>query len=147
VDLGPVLRAHAFLRVERPFTMWPAEVDDVALNRLLGETIAYSLGRGTELADVGLRAANVTVEHDDAPVPAGDYVTIEIAGVGDWSPDVSWTPAASDAVVVLTADVTAALRGAEARWAYTRALPDRGSITVFFPREPTHRRGCVARPS
>jgi hypothetical protein len=132
-----VLRAHAYLRVERPFTLWPADVDDVALIRLLGETIAYSLGRGTELGDVALRAANVTVEQDDAPVPAGDYVTIEIAGVGDWSPDVSWTPAASDAVVVLTADVTAALRNADARWAYTRAFPDRGSITVFFPREPS----------
>jgi hypothetical protein len=134
VDLGPVLRAHAFLRVERPFTLWPAEVDDVALIRLLGETIAFALSRGTELGDVALRAANVTVEHDDAPVPAADYVTLEIEGVGDWAPEVSWTPAAPDAVVVLTADVTAALRGAAARWAYTRAFTDRGSMTVFFPR-------------
>ncbi len=26
MDLGPVLRAHSYLRVERPFTLWPADV-------------------------------------------------------------------------------------------------------------------------
>jgi hypothetical protein len=134
VDLGPVLRAHSYLRVERPHTLWPADVDDVRLIRLLGETIAFALGRGTELGDVGLLAADVTVDHDDAPVDAGDYVTLSIEGAGDWSPEVSWTPAAPEATVVLTDDVTAALRAAEVLWAYTRAFAGHGSITMFFRR-------------
>ena len=134
MDLGPVLRAHSYLRVERPFTLWPAEVDDVRLIRLLGETIAFALGRGTELGDVGLLAANVTVDHDDAPVAPGDYVTLQLEGVGDWSPEVSWTQEVPDAVVVLTDDITLALRAADVRWAYTRAFDDHGSITMFFPR-------------
>jgi hypothetical protein len=134
VDLGPVLRAHSYLRVERPPTLWPAEVDDVRLIRLLGETIAFALGRGTELGEVGMRAANMTVDHDDAPLAAGDYATLSIEGVGDWSPEVSWTPDEPDTTVVLTDDITAALRAADVRWAYTRAFEDHGSITVFFPR-------------
>ena len=134
MDIGPVLRAHSYLRVERPSTLWPAEVDDVPLIRLLGESIAFALGRGTELGDVGMLAANVTVEHDDAPLAAGDYATLSIEGVGDWSPEVSWTPADPDPIVVLTDDITAALRAADVRWAYTRADADHGSITVFFPR-------------
>ena len=134
MDLGPLLRAHSYLRVERPPELWPAEVDDVALIRLLGETIAFALGRGTELGDVGLLAANVTVDHDDAPVPTGDYVTLSIEGVGDWSPEVSWTPDDPDTVVVLTDDITAAIRAADVRWAYTRAFEQTGSITLFVPR-------------
>jgi hypothetical protein len=134
MDLGPVLRAHSYLRVERPFTLWPAAVDDVALLRLLGEAIACSLGRGTELGDVLLRASNVTVEHDDAPIGAGDYVALTVGGAGDWSPEISWTPGEPAELVVLTPEVTAAARVAGVRWAYTRAFDDRGSVTVLFAR-------------
>jgi len=135
LDLGPILRAHSYLRVERPFALWPAEVDDARLIRLLGETIAFAIGRGTELGDVVLRASNVTVDHDDAPVAAGDYVALLIEGVGDWSPELSWIPTGSDTSVVLTDDITVALRAAEACWAYTRAFAaDHGSVTVFFRR-------------
>ena len=56
--------------------------------------------------------------------------------MGDWSPEVSWTPADPDTTVVLTEDITAALRAADVRWAYTRAFADRGSITIFSPRAP-----------
>jgi hypothetical protein len=135
MDLGPVLRAHSYLRVERPFTLWPADVDDVRLIRLLGETIAFALGRGTELGDVGLLAANVTVDHDDGPVAPGDYVALTIDGIGRWSTDVSWTPESPLATPVLTDDITTALRAAGAWWAYTRAADDRSSLTIFFPRE------------
>ena len=94
MDLGPVLRAHSYLRVERPPVLWPAAVDDVALIRLLGETIAFALGRGTALGDVLLRANNVAVEHDDAPIAPGDHVTLTIGGVGDWSVTVFFPRAA-----------------------------------------------------
>jgi hypothetical protein len=134
VDLGPVLRAHSYLRVERPSELWPLEVDDVVLIRLLGETIAFALGRGTQLGDVLLRANNVTVEHDDAPIAAGDHVTLTIGGAGDWSPEVSWRPDDPEAPILVNDDVTAAARAAGVRWAYTRAFGDHGSVTVFFPR-------------
>jgi hypothetical protein len=133
VDLGPLLRAHSYLRVERPFELWPAAVDDVPLVRLLGETIAFALSRGTELGDVVLGASNITVEHD-APIGPGDYVALSIAGVGDWSPEVSWLPGDPTAPMLVNEDVTAAARAAGVTWAYTRAFEDHGSITVFLPR-------------
>jgi hypothetical protein len=52
VDLGPYLRAHSYLRVERPFTLWDADVEDVALIRLTGEMLAAALARGTRTAGV-----------------------------------------------------------------------------------------------
>ncbi len=134
MDLGPVLRAHSYLRVERPPVLWLAAVDDVALIRLFGETIAFALGRGTELGDVLLRASNVTVTHDDAPIDPGDHVAVTIGGVGNWSPEVSWVPDDPGAPILLNRDVTAAARVAGVRWAYTRAFGDGGSVTVLFPR-------------
>lgn len=134
MDLGPYLRAHSYLRVERPFTLWLADVDDVALVRLTGELLAYALGRGTELGDIVMRANNVTVP-DDSPVAAGDYVAITIEGAGDWSPEVSWTPDDGDAdTVLMNEDVTRAARAAGIRWGYTRALADGGSVTIMLPR-------------
>jgi hypothetical protein len=133
VDLGPVLRAHSYLHVERPFELWPAAVEDEPLIRLLGETIAFALGRGTEPGDLLLRANNVTVE-DDAPIGAGDHVTLTIGGVGDWSPELSWLPDDPAAPVLVNDGVTRAARVAGVRWAYTRAFRDHGSVTLFFPR-------------
>ncbi len=43
MDLGPLLNAHAYLRVERPPELWEADVDDVPLVRVLGEMIATAL--------------------------------------------------------------------------------------------------------
>jgi hypothetical protein len=134
VDLGPYLRAHSYLRVERPFTLWPADVDDVALIRLTGEVLAFALGRGTELADILMRASNVTVPGDDSPVAAGDYVALTFAGAGDWSPEVSWTPATDGKRVLVNDDVTRAARAAGIPWAYTRVEADGGSVTIFLRR-------------
>ncbi len=135
MDLGPYLRAHSYLRVQRPFTLWSVDVDDVALIRLTGELLAVALGRGTELGDVVMRANNVTVPRD-SPVAAGDYVAITIAGAGDWSPEVSWTPDADGDRVLVNEDVTRAARAAGIPWAYTRIEADGGSVTFMLPRSP-----------
>jgi hypothetical protein len=143
VDLGPYLRAHSYLRIERPFTLWHAEVDDVALVRLTGELLAAALARGTELADIVLRANNVTITGDDSPSRAGDYVALTIEGAGDWSPEVSWTPASEGDVVLVNDDVTAAARAAAIVWGYTRAFDGEGSVTVMVPRAESDRPDLV----
>jgi hypothetical protein len=102
--------------------------------RLFGELIAAALVRGTELGDVLMRANNVTVSDSDSPIRAGDYVAITIGGIGDWSPEVSWTTGDPSPPLVVNADITAALPGASVRWAYTRALEPGGSVTLLFPR-------------
>ena len=141
MDLGPLLNAHAFLRVERPPALWDADVDDEKLIRTLGEMISAALVRGSELADVTLRAANVTVESDPdpearaAPEP-GDYVAVTILGGGDWSPEVRWTRSIDAGPVLVNPDLDAAARTAGIPWAYTRALAHEGSVTIFLRRAP-----------
>src|SRR6266545_6482442 len=116
MDLGPLLNAHAYLRVERPPELWEADVDDVALVRALGEMIVAALVRGTVLTDVVLRANNVTVEppgDDETPaMPApGDYVALSIIGRGDWRPEILWRPEArggADPPQLVNADLDAA---------------------------------------
>jgi hypothetical protein len=139
MDLGPLLNAHAFLRVERPPALWEADVDDEKLIRTLGEMIAAALVRGAELADVTLRAANVTVEADPDPearaVPEpGDYVALTILGAGDWRPEVTWSPSVDTGPVLLNRDLDTAARTAGIAWAYTCAFLDEGSVTIFLRR-------------
>jgi hypothetical protein len=62
MDLGPLLNAHAFLRVERPPVLWEVDLDDEPLVRTIGEMIAAALTRGTDLADVVMQASNITFE-------------------------------------------------------------------------------------
>jgi hypothetical protein len=76
MDLTPLLRAHGYLRVERPPELWEAEIDDVLLVRAIGEMIAAALARGTELGDVVLRASNVTVQSEDSSEGEGGSVTV-----------------------------------------------------------------------
>jgi hypothetical protein len=134
VELGPLLRAHGFLQVERPPELWDVDADDELLIRMLGEMIAAALVRGTELGDVVLRANNVTVAEPDGALPVGDYVALSIEGSGDWMPEVSWRPGNPDAPVLVGADLDAAARAAGVRWAYTRAFATDGSVTVLLPR-------------
>lgn len=138
MELGPLLNAHAFLRVQRPPVLWEADVADEPLIRTLGEMIAAALVRGTELGDVALDASNVTVEPDPDPEargPApGDYVALTVSGGGDWSPEVAWTPTGQSTTLV-NPDLDAAARAAGIPWAYTRSGPDGGSVTIFLPRQ------------
>jgi hypothetical protein len=137
VKLDAWLRAHAFMRVERPPRLWEIDVaDDRPFVRLLGELIALGLVRGSPLEELVLNASNVTVEPGTlAEVPPGDYVALSVRGRGDWSPEQTWRPAAAERLV--GADVDRAAREAGVVYAYARVLgTDEGSITVFFPRLP-----------
>jgi hypothetical protein len=136
MDLAPLLRAHGFLRVERPPLLWEADCDDEPLVRLLGESISAALVRGTELADVILRANNVTVEGDGegrTPLP-GDYVALTVIGAGDWRPEVIWDPDVLPATVLLNDDLDRAARVLGVPWAYTRSDGEGGSVTFFVSR-------------
>src|SRR6185436_15212991 len=82
VDLVPYLRAHGFLRVQHPPELWAADCDDERLIRLTGELLSAALVRGTELADIGLRASNVVVTDAGPPAP-GEYVALTVDGAGD----------------------------------------------------------------
>jgi hypothetical protein len=47
MDLDALLRAHGFMRVERPPLLWSPDTEDEQFLRMLGEMIALGLGRGT----------------------------------------------------------------------------------------------------
>ena len=134
IDLDAVLRAHAFLHVERPPELWEIDVDDEVFIRMLGELIVVGLLHHDVLADLTLNASNVTVAEDGPTgVAPGDHVAITIRGPGRWERDVTWTPAATEPLWSEGAD--AAVRAASASFAYLRRLgDDEGSITVFIPR-------------
>ena len=134
MELGPLLRAHGFLQVQRPPEVWDVDADDELLIRMLGEMIAAALVRGTELGDVVLRADNVTATEADGALPVGDYVALSIEGSRDWAPEVVWRADDPFAPVLVGADLDAAARAAGVRWAYTRAFATDGSVTVLLPR-------------
>jgi hypothetical protein len=49
MDLEALLRAHPFMKVERPPQLWSPDTEDEPFLRMLGEMIALGLGRGNEL--------------------------------------------------------------------------------------------------
>lgn len=137
VQLDALLRAHSFLRVERPPALWEIDAEDVPFVRALGEMIAASLGRGNGLADLVLEVVNVTVEEgaDDSgeePRP-GDYVALTIRGRGDWGREVRWWPDCTS-VRLVTDDLGSAALAAGARFGYVRSGRDESSVTIFYPR-------------
>jgi hypothetical protein len=131
--LEALLRAHGFMKVERPPQLWAADTEDTRFVPLLGEMLAASLARGGVLEQLTLNASNVVVE-EDAGIPAGEYVAISVKGEVKWDADATWRPAAPWRVPHL-ADLTSRLEPAGVRFAYIRKLP-LGSITVFLPRAP-----------
>ena len=135
MKLDGYLRAHAFLQVERPPLLWDADTDDEPFLRMLGEMIVIGLGRGNELGELVLNAANVTVEPDDeeSSIPPGDYVAITIRGAGDWEADDVWR-AGEGPTRGLLENVGPAADEAGAAFVYTRNLGDEGSVAAFLPR-------------
>ena len=135
-ELDGLLNAHAYLRVERPPTLWPPDSELEPFTRLLGEMIAAGLVRnGGVLAELTLNVSNVVIEPEVAgPLPAGEFVAVTIRGQGDWKPETSWTaPARSGAVLK---SVQEAASAAGAAHLYSRVLgDDDGSVTVLLPRQ------------
>jgi hypothetical protein len=91
--IASLLRAHSYMRVERPPKLWEADADDERFVPLLGEMIVVGLTRGNKLENLTLLASNVVVEADAAnDVPLGEYVALSVKGPGDWSPEWRWRP-------------------------------------------------------
>jgi hypothetical protein len=137
IDLPSLLRAHAFMRVERPPELWEIDVLDEPFIRMLGELIVVGLGHHDVLGELTLNVSNVSVENDPpSGVAPGDYVAVTVSGPGEWERDASWTPASTEPL--WSRDLDLAMRAASVSFAYLRALgPDGGSITVWVPRSRT----------
>jgi hypothetical protein len=138
VKMEAVLRAHGFLRIERPPLLWDADVDDEPFFRLLGEMIAAGLVRnGGELSEVVLNVANVTVDPTAAEgsLPLGDFVAVTIRSRGDWGPEVAGQPGGGRSQPLVSSDIEAAAIEAGIPYGYSRVLAGgEGSVTVFLPR-------------
>ena len=134
MDIGPYLRAHSFLRVERPLELWEVECPEREFLGLLGELIVAGLLRGNALGDLLLNASNVVVE-DDTPggaPPRGRFVALTISGAGDWEPDLTWTSARPVIRGLVGADLDAAFRAAGVPYAYVRVGCEGGSATAYL---------------
>lgn len=137
MDLEALLRAHAFVRVERPPLLWSPDTEDEPFLRMLGEMIALGLGRGNELEDLTLNVSNVVVEPDEDDeeldwLQDGEYVAITVRGAGAWDDD-TWRTGQGPTTGLLC-DVGPAADVAGAVYAYTRDLAPEGSVTALLPR-------------
>ena len=141
--LDALLRAHAFMKVERPPEIWEADTEDVRFLPLLGEMIAAALSRGAELGALTLNVSNVVVEsaadeegaEGSGPLP-GQYVAVTVSGSVDLGPDSTWRPRGPRASGLL-GRLVERLAVACARYAYVRRIPPSGSVTVFLSRLDT----------
>jgi hypothetical protein len=132
-----ILKAHGFMRTERPPLMWEADTDNERFIPLLGEMIVVGLNAGNELAQLTLAVSNVTVEDDDDEpetpwVEPGDYVAVTVKGPGRWSDDV-WRSGDGPTRGMLV-NVAPRADDAGAVYAYTRDLDGEGAVTVFLRR-------------
>ena len=131
--LDSILRAHAFMQVERPPELWEVDSEDVRFLPLLGEMIVVGLRHGVELAGLTLSAVNVVVEEaaaSETGPAAGEYVAVTVSGPGSWGADATWRPRRGSGSPVLAA-LDERLTSAGARYAYLRNLISRGSLTIF----------------
>ncbi len=136
MDLDGPLRAQSSLKVERPPLLWEADTELDPFLALLGELIAFGLGRGNELAELALNVSNVVVEPDEerGSVPEGEFVGITVRGAGSWDDDV-WRPGTEPTTTSLR-ELGRAAQAAGAVYAYERDLGPEGSVTVFLRRLP-----------
>lgn len=142
MKLDALLRAHGFMKVERPPEIWEADTEDTRFVPLLGEMIAAALAGGGELAELTLNASNVVVPVDDDDAdrseriespPSGDFVAITVSGATDLGPDGRWHPGRRSNAKLLE-QLADRLVFAGARYAYVRRMPPKGSMTVFLAR-------------
>ena len=138
MELEPLLRAHGFMKVERPPELWEIETQDERFLLMLGEMIAAGLGLGNDLSELTLAVSNIVVEPDHDPdeepwLGPGEYVAMTVKGPGAWTDDV-WHPGEGPTTGLLT-NVAPRADDAGAVLAYARDLgPGGGAVTVFLPR-------------
>lgn len=136
--LEPILRAHAYMKVEQPPELWEADTEDTRFLPLLGDIIAAALSTGTALGELTLNASNIVVdppedgEDSQVPEPA-EYVAITVRGPTDFGPDDKWHRSVPPRLGLLCR-LQHRLEAAGARFAYVRRIPPEGSFTVFFSR-------------
>lgn len=129
-ELASLLRAHAYLTVERPPRLWGLHCSDLeSFVRALGESIAAALYRnGNDLAALTLNVANL-VDEDGS-----EFVAVTVQGAGRWT-DAAWSPRAD--VVLAGHYLTDAAGTAGAVRGYVRDLGDgTGSVTLVYRRAP-----------
>jgi len=133
--LDALLRAHAYMNVERPPEIWQADTEDTRFVPLLGEMIAAGLSTGASLAELTLNVSNVVVEEapdeEASPPVAGEYVAVTVSGRRDFGPDATWPGRGVSGLLRRLED---RLKIAGVRYAYIRSLAPGGSITVFLSR-------------
>jgi hypothetical protein len=78
MKLDGIVRAHEFMRIERPPFLWEPDTQDEVFIRLLGEMIAFALQRSPDVSTLTLNVANVVVDSHAAGegMPAGEYLAI-----------------------------------------------------------------------
>lgn len=135
MELDAFLRAHEFMRVERPPLLWEADAELEPVIRMMGEMLALALRHHNDLAALTLNASNVTLE-DPGPeaVAPGDYVALTVSGPGDDWEDLTWRPGSPATTFDQFGDLGRALDVAGVPFAYARRLADGGTITVYLPR-------------
>ena len=138
MELEALLRAHGFLRVERPPQLWEVETEIEPFLYLLGEMIALGLGGGSDLSELTLNVSNVVVEPQEEPderpwLEPGEYVAITVRGAGAWGEDDVWRAGQGPTRGVLC-NIAPRADDAGAVYAYSRRLADAGSVTAFLPR-------------
>lgn len=145
-----LVRAHGFMKTERPPEMWEADTDDVRFLPLLGEMIAAGIGGGSPLGDLTLNVSNVVVfdprdaigacertgsaDAASCQPPPGEFVAVTVRGRTDLGPDQSWSPSRPLPPGLLLGRLGERLVEAGARYAYVRRTPGEGSVTVFLKR-------------
>lgn len=134
-----LLRAHGFMKTERPPEMWMAETEDIHFIPLLGEMIAAGIGGGSQLEELTLNISNVVVQPDSCGEAGqgrlpleGEYVAVTVRGTTDLGPDDSWSPGVVGQG--LLGRLSPRLKDSGACYAYVRQLSSEGSITVFLHR-------------
>jgi hypothetical protein len=95
MKLDGIVRAHEFMKIERPPVLWEAETQDEVFIRLLGEMISFALQRSPDVSTLTLNVANVVVNPQATRdgMPAGDYLAVTVRGPGSGTPELVWEPA------------------------------------------------------
>ena len=140
MELEALLRAHGFLRVERPPQLWEVDTEVEPFLYLLGEMIALGLASGTDLSELTLNVSNVVVEPDEEPdeppwLWPGEYVAITVRGPGTWGEDDVWRAGQGPTRGVLC-NIGPRANDAGAVSAYSRRFEGEGSVTALLPRLP-----------